>query len=111
VQTIEVLECQRREPLGDDRARAVDDVARAAHAIPAWAFAATVAQWIIQSYGQSWLIGVYLLALCVISYIAVSAIRDPMGVDLNVREVHDDYLHEHPEIAGLDLGVAGESGA
>src|SRR5439155_7304521 len=31
------------------------------------AFAATIAQWIIQSFGQSWLIGAYLMLLCVIS--------------------------------------------
>ena len=72
------------------------------------AFAATIAQWIIQSYGQSWLIGVYLVALCAISFTAVSMIKDPMGVDLNLREVHDDYVREHPEAAANDLGVAGE---
>ena len=75
------------------------------------AFAATIAQWIIQSYGHSWLIGVYLVALCVVSFTAVSMIKDPMGVDLNLREVHDDYVREHPEIAANDLGVAGEAAA
>ena len=55
------------------------------------------------------LIGVYLVALSVISFVAVSVIKDPMGVDLNVREVHDEYLREHPEIAAADLGVAGET--
>ena len=73
------------------------------------AFAATIAQWVIQTFGQSWVIGVYLVALSVISFVAVSVIKDPMGVDLNVREVHDEYLREHPEIAAADLGVAGET--
>jgi nitrate/nitrite transporter NarK len=72
------------------------------------AFAATIAQWIIQTFGQSWYIGVYLIILCAISFIAVSIVKDPMGVDLNVREVHDDYLREHPEYAFGDLGVAGD---
>jgi MFS family permease len=50
------------------------------------AFAATIAQWIIGTWGQSWLIGVYLIALSAISLIAVSRIDDPMGVDLDVSE-------------------------
>ena len=73
------------------------------------AFAATIAQWIIQSFGQSWLIGAYLMLLCVISFVTVSLVKDPMGVDLNVREVHEDYLREHPESVAGDLGVAGET--
>jgi MFS family permease len=50
------------------------------------AFAATIAQWIIGTYGQSWLIGIYLIILCVISLIAVSRGKDPMGADLEVSE-------------------------
>jgi metabolite-proton symporter len=50
------------------------------------AFASTIAQWIIASWGQSWLIGVYLVALSVVSFIAASLVRDPMGVDLDVNE-------------------------
>ncbi|HTT13152.1 MAG TPA: MFS transporter [Burkholderiaceae bacterium] len=72
------------------------------------AFAATIAQWIIATYGQSWLIGVYLVILTVISYVAVSRVKDPQGVDLNIKEVHDEYLRSHPEVAGHDPGVAGE---
>lgn len=72
------------------------------------AFAATIAQWIVSAYGQSWLIGVYLVVLCVISFVAVSMVRDPKGVDLNDREVHEEYLREHPEVADHDPGVAGE---
>jgi MFS family permease len=72
------------------------------------AFAATIAQWIIGTYGQSWLIGVYMVILTVISYIAVSLLKDPQGVDLNIKEVHDDYLRTHPDEVSHDLGVAGE---
>jgi metabolite-proton symporter len=72
------------------------------------AFAATIAQWLIATYGQSWLVGLYLLGLCVISLVTVSLVKDPQGVDLNVKEVHDEYLRVHPEAAAHDLGVAGE---
>jgi MFS family permease len=71
------------------------------------AFAATIAQWIVATYGQSWLIGVYLVILSAISLISVSLVKDQMGVDLNDKAVHDDYLHEHPEFAAFDRGVAG----
>ena len=71
------------------------------------AFAATIAQWIVSTYGQSWPIGVYLVILSAISLIAVSVVKDPMGVDLNDRAVHDDYLREHPELVASDRGVAG----
>ena len=71
------------------------------------AFAATIAQWIVSTYGQSWPIGVYLVILSAISLISVSLVKDPMGVDLNDKAVHDDYLHEHPELAAVDRGVAG----
>jgi len=73
------------------------------------AFAATIAQWLIATYGQSWLVGLYLLVLSVISLVAVSLVKDPQGVDLNVKEVHDDYLRTHPGAAAHDLGVAGEA--
>ena len=72
------------------------------------AFAATIAQWIVSTWGQSWLIGVYIVILSAISFVAVSLVKDPMGVDLNDREVHEEYVREHPEIAEHDPGVAGE---
>jgi MFS family permease len=50
------------------------------------AFAATIAQWIIGTYGQSWLIGVYLVALSGLSLFVVSRIEDPMGVDLELSD-------------------------
>ncbi len=49
-------------------------------------FAATIAQWIIATYGQSWLIGVYIVALSVVTFIAASRGSDPMGVDLEVAD-------------------------
>ena len=72
------------------------------------AFAATIAQWIIATYNQSWLIGLYIAILSVISFVAVSLVNDPKGVDLNVKEVHEDYLRTHPEAVLHDRGVAGE---
>jgi MFS family permease len=50
------------------------------------AFAATIAQWIIASTGQSWLIGVYLIVLCAVSGVAVSWGGDRAGVDLEVDD-------------------------
>jgi metabolite-proton symporter len=73
------------------------------------AFAATIAQWIIATYHQSWLVGLYIVVLSVISFLAVSAVKDPMGVDLNIKEVHDEYLRAHPDEARGDLEVAGEA--
>jgi metabolite-proton symporter len=75
------------------------------------AFAPTVAQWLIATYNQSWLVGTYLAILSVISLVAVSMVQDPMGVDLNIQEVHEEYLRQHPEFAGRDPGVAGETAA
>jgi MFS family permease len=49
------------------------------------AFAATIAQGIVTATGKSWLIGVYLVVLSAISFAAASLVRDPMGVDLDVR--------------------------
>jgi hypothetical protein len=46
-------------------------------------------------------------ALSIISLIAVSLVRDPMGVDLNDRVVHEAYIQLHPELAASDHGVAG----
>jgi len=68
------------------------------------AFAATIAQWIIGTYGHSWLIGVYLIFLCVVSLVAVSRGGDPMGVDLEVAE--DDvsshsWMAEKPSRAAV----------
>jgi MFS family permease len=54
-------------------------------AILGGAFAPAIAQWIIGTYGESWRVGAYIMVLSVISLAAVSTIRDPKGVDLNVH--------------------------
>lgn len=38
------------------------------------AFAATIAQWLVASYGQSWLIGAYVAVLALVSLAAVTAV-------------------------------------
>jgi MFS family permease len=55
-------------------------------AILGGAFAPAIAQWIIGTYGEPWRVGSYIMVLSVISLIAVSTIKDPKGVDLNVRD-------------------------
>jgi hypothetical protein len=45
-----------------------------------------IAQWIIGTTGESWRIGVYIAVLSAISLITVSTVKDPQGVDLNVRD-------------------------
>ncbi len=55
-------------------------------AILGGAFAPAIAAWIIGAYGESWRIGIYIGLLAMVSLIAVSTIRDPQGVDLNVRD-------------------------
>ena len=50
------------------------------------AFAPMIAQWLIGTYGASWLVGAYIAVLSLVSLIAVSTIKDPRGVDLNVRD-------------------------
>jgi metabolite-proton symporter len=47
------------------------------------AFAATVAQWIIDSFQTSWPIGLYIMVLSLISLLACNSVRERMGVDLN----------------------------
>lgn len=73
------------------------------------AFAATIAQWIIQSFGQSWLIGAYLLLLSAISFVAVSMVKEPMGIDLNEREADDDRPGARSGLNRPGLGVVGKS--
>jgi metabolite-proton symporter len=55
-------------------------------AILGGAFAPMIAQWIIGTTGQSWRIGVYIAVLSAISLTAVSTVKDPQGIDLNVRD-------------------------
>lgn len=58
-------------------------VAYALGAILGGAFAPTIAEWLLARTGQSWSVGVYLAVLSVISFLAITAIEDPQGVDLN----------------------------
>ena len=61
-------------------------VSYALGAVLGGAFAPMIAQWIIGVSGQSWRVGLYIAVLAVISLIAVSTIKDPQGVDLNVQD-------------------------
>lgn len=47
------------------------------------AFAATIAQWIISTWGQSWLVGVYIALMAAVSFVAVSSVHDRPGLDLD----------------------------
>ena len=53
------------------------------------AFAASIAQWIISTYHQSWGIGVYIAILSVISLVAVSMVKRVEGIDLGVTDRPD----------------------
>ena len=61
-------------------------VSYALGAILGGAFAPAIAAWIIGTYGASWGIGVYIMVLAIISFVAVTSFKDPRGVDLNVRD-------------------------
>jgi len=47
------------------------------------AFAATIAQWIISTWSQSWLVGVYITLMAAVSFVAVSSVHDRPGLDLD----------------------------
>ena len=47
------------------------------------AFAATIAQWIISSWGQSWLVGLYIVLMSAISFVAVSCVKETAGASLH----------------------------
>jgi len=53
-------------------------------AILGGAFAPTIAEILVQTTGRSVAVGVYIMALCVVSTVAVSLVREPRGVDLGV---------------------------
>ncbi|HEY4614312.1 MAG TPA: MFS transporter [Citricoccus sp.] len=66
------------------------------------AFAPMIAQLLLNQTGQGWTIGVYIAALALVSFIAVSMVpKSVEGSDLHVDEVHEQYLAEHPEDAAL----------
>jgi MFS family permease len=73
-------------------------------AILGGAFAPMIAELLLQSTGWSGSIGVYIMALCVISFAAVTAAGETRGRNLRVAEAHEEYLREHPDEAGaLDV--------
>lgn len=47
------------------------------------AFAAMIAQWIISATGQSWMVGLYVIAMALISLVAVSLVQDRRGATLH----------------------------
>ena len=51
-------------------------------AILGGAFAPTIAQALLQSTGTGVAIGIYIMVLCVVSFVAVSMVSEPKGVDL-----------------------------
>jgi MFS family permease len=63
------------------------------------AFAATIAQWLMNTYNQSWLIGLYICILSIISLIAVSMVKTKPGLDLNVGRDVADNVRPHPGMA------------
>ncbi|KAA9394335.1 MHS family MFS transporter [Kocuria coralli] len=62
------------------------------------AFAPMIAELILSQTGQGWMVGVYMVAICLISFIAVSFVRrSDQERDLHVEEAHQEYLSGHPE--------------
>ncbi|MGY1593488.1 MFS transporter [Geodermatophilus sp. SYSU D00708] len=72
-------------------------------AILGGAFAPMIAELLIQTTGWSGSIGIYIMALCVVSLVAVTVAGETRGNNLRVTEAHEQYLREHPEVA-RDLG-------
>ncbi|MGM7666505.1 MFS transporter [Microbacterium sp. A93] len=66
------------------------------------AFAPMIAQLLLNEFKMSWVIGVYIAGLAIVSFIAVSMVpKSVEGSDLHVDETHEQYLAEHPEDAVL----------
>ncbi|WP_017614118.1 MFS transporter [Nocardiopsis salina] len=55
-------------------------------AILGGAFAATIAELLLTSFGASWTIGVYIVVLCLISGTAVSLVNNPQGANLHAED-------------------------
>ncbi|MEV4222018.1 MULTISPECIES: MFS transporter [Nonomuraea] len=53
-------------------------------AILGGAFAPTIAQALVQSTGTTMSVGAYIMALCVVSLVAVTAVKEPKGADLGL---------------------------
>ncbi|WP_082803423.1 MFS transporter [Kocuria palustris] len=62
------------------------------------AFAPMIAQLLLNRTGSAWAIGIYISALCLVSFIAVSMVRrSDQDSELHVVEVHEEYFEEHPD--------------
>lgn len=62
------------------------------------AFAPMIAQMLLDGTGKSWTIGVYIAAIAIVSFIAVSMV--PKSVeksDLHVDDVHEEFIASHPD--------------
>ncbi|MFE3457846.1 MFS transporter [Nocardiopsis aegyptia] len=55
-------------------------------AIVGGAFAPMIAELLLTSFDASWTIGAYVVVACAVSFVAVSLVKDPHGVDLNVDD-------------------------
>ncbi len=66
-------------------------------AILGGAFAPMIAELLLQSTGWSGSVGLYIMALCVVSFVAVTVAGETRGNNLRVAEAHEQYLREHPE--------------
>jgi MFS family permease len=53
-------------------------------AILGGAFAPTIAELLVQNTGWAISVGIYIMVLCVISFVAVSVVKEPKGIDLRV---------------------------
>jgi MFS family permease len=69
-------------------------------AILGGAFAPMIAELLIQTTGWSGSIGIYIMALCVVSFAAVTVAGETRGNNLRVAEAHEQYLREHPDASG-----------
>ncbi|MFD1213165.1 MFS transporter [Arthrobacter sp. GCM10027362] len=68
-------------------------------AILGGAFAPLVAELLLAETGTTVSIGIYIAALCIVSLIAVSVVKETRGANLRVEEAHQEYLRTHPEAA------------
>jgi MFS family permease len=74
-------------------------------AILGGAFAPTIAEILVQATGRSISVGIYIMALCVVSTVAVSMIKEPRGVDLGVAGA-DDRQEVRASAPGVTSGDA-----
>lgn len=60
-------------------------------AILGGAFAPMIAELVFGATGMSWTIGAYILGVTIISLIAVSVVKEPKGIDLNLKSTDPEY--------------------